>query len=154
MTVTSLHPLMKLSWVQIHVTPWNFSTLLFWFNRTHIYDDQFFIHFHEAFLTQHKWTANQRRGIEWFPEKRTRKIFALHQNLGSVCGRSRSCVFRWFCILVSQIFFEAQSPILKLGSQSRKGSNLPFYTPQRDSTIIGWYDFHNSKAKVLIISCR
>ena len=113
MTVTyssvarSPHPLMKLSWVQVHVTPWKFSRLLFWFNLTWSYGDKFFIHFHHPFSTWHKWIANQRRGIEWFPEKQgSQKIFTPSQNLRNSCDTSRSLVFRWLCISVSQIFLK------------------------------------------------
>jgi len=113
MTVTyssvarSLHPLMKLSWVQVHVIPWKFSRLLFWFNLTWSYGDKFFIYFHQAFSTSPKSIANQRRGIEWFPEKQvSQKIFAPSQNLRNSCDTSRSLVFRWFCVSVSQIFWK------------------------------------------------
>ena len=50
------------------------------------------------------------RGIEWFFEKRgSQKILAWSRNLGSVCDRSRSLVFGWFCVSTVFNFFMSWS---------------------------------------------
>ena len=123
MTVTyssvarSPHPLMKLSRVQVHVTPWKFSRLLFWFNLTWSYGDKFFIYFHQAFSTWHKWIANQRRGIEWFPEKtRVSENFCpISKSQKQLWYISKPCFQVTLCLGVSN-FFKAWSGIFKPGT--------------------------------------